>query len=435
MTTAADLPSPITTPVPADLDRQPEVSFDPEERLQLPPRSRADALEHCRTLADEDAFLRLLLDEDRGPDVEARGVLPLDELLDAHRHGVRHLLSREEEHLLADDLRDPEGLGLVAGRVLGEEGRVLRQDPHDQRQQPVAVDALSGGDGDELAERMRAPPRLEDRQHPPLRPHEVGLVQHTEDRSSVGLERLQHEPVRMDALRGVHDEANEVDLLDRAARGLLHEGTEPTGGRVEPWRVDEDNLRAREVLDAGDPVARRLRARRDDGELLAHEAIQEGRLARVRAADERNEPCAGHCSGVREARAIGGWPETRRDPAALRMARLIPDQLREARAIGGWPETRRDPAALRMARLIPDQLREARAIGGWPETRRDPAALRMARLIPDQLREARATGGWPETRRDPAALRMALFIPAGPSRAAGAPGGGPTRGSAARARA
>src|SRR2546422_10228549 len=111
---------------------------------------------------------------------------------------------------------------------------------------------------------------------------------------------LEHEPVRMDALRGVHDEANEVDLLDCAARGLLHEGTEPAGGRVEPGRVDEDDLRAREVLDAGDPVARRLRARRDDRELLADEAIQEGRLARVRAADERNEPCAGHCNGRRE---------------------------------------------------------------------------------------------------------------------------------------
>src|SRR5438093_1150263 len=133
----------------------------------------------------------------------------------------------------------------------------------------------------------------------------------------------------MDALRGVHDEANEVDLLDRAARDLLHEGTEPAGGRVEPGRVDEDDLRTREVLDAGDPVARRLWARRDDRELLAHEAIQEGRLARVRAADERNEPCAGHCNGRREAGAIGGWPETRHDSAALRIALLIPDQLRE----------------------------------------------------------------------------------------------------------
>src|SRR2546427_818952 len=144
---------------------------------------------------------------------------------------------------------------------------------------------------------------------------------------SVGLERLEHEPVRMDALRGVHDEANEVDLLDCAARGLLHEGTEPAGGRVEPGRVDEDDLRAREVLDAGDPVARRLRARRDDRELLADEAIQEGRLARVRAADERNEPCAGH-----------GWPETRRDPAPSRTALFIPeDPSRAAGAPGGGP--------------------------------------------------------------------------------------------------
>src|SRR5207247_10503155 len=31
-----------------------------------------------------------------------------------------------------------------------------------------------------------------------------------------------------------------------------------------------------------------------------------------------------HCNGVREAGAIGGWPETRRDAAPFRMSLLIP---------------------------------------------------------------------------------------------------------------
>src|SRR5207245_6368380 len=148
-------------------------------------------------------------------------------------------------------------------------------------------------------------------------------------------------------------------------------------GRVEPWRVDEDDLRARKILDARDPVARRLGARRDDRELLAHQAVQERRLARVRTTDQRDEPRPGHCSGAREAGALGGWPETRRDPAPLRMSLFIPPGGREAGAIGGWPETRRDPAPLRMSLFIPPGGRGAGAIGGWPGTRRDPATVRM----------------------------------------------------------
>src|SRR5207244_11386251 len=147
---------------------------------------------------------------------------------------------------------------------------------------------------------------------------------HAEDRSPVRLERLEDESVGMGALCGVHDEADEVDILDRSARGRLHEAFESACGRVEPWRVDEDDLRARKILDARDPVARRLGARRDDRELLAHQAVQERRLARVRTTDQRDEPRAGHCSGAREAGAIGGWPETRRDPAPLRPWLLIP---------------------------------------------------------------------------------------------------------------
>ena len=54
-------------------------------------------------------------------------------------------------------------------------------------------------------------------------------------------------------------------------------------------RVDEDRLPLGIVLDAQDAVARGLRLVGDDGELLADDAVQEGRLAGVRAADQRNE--------------------------------------------------------------------------------------------------------------------------------------------------
>src|SRR5919198_3158350 len=84
-TTAADLPSAISgrqpeaelaerlrilPPVPPHIHRQSQEHLDPEEALQLTPRIRSDPLQHCPALADQDALLRSLFDEDRRTNVE-----------------------------------------------------------------------------------------------------------------------------------------------------------------------------------------------------------------------------------------------------------------------------------------------------------------------------------------------------------------------------
>src|SRR5439155_1012001 len=188
-------------------------------------------------------------------------------------------------------------------------------------------------------------------------------------------------------------------------------------------------------------VGSERRAHADGNSLLAHGGVEESRNAP--AGEElthalleephaehpgvhREQPVGSgrHCKGVREVGAIGGWPETRRDPAPVLSALFIPPGVREVGAIGGWPETRRDPAAVLSALFIPPGVREVGAIGGWPETRRDPAPVLSALFIPPGVREVGAIGGWPETRRDPAPVLSALFIPPG-VREVGAMGGWP----------
>src|SRR5439155_15569799 len=87
----------------------------------------------------------------------------------------------------------------------------------------------------------------------------------------------------------------------------------------------------------------------------------------------------GHCKGVREVGAIGGWPETRRDPAPVRSPLFIPPEVREVGAIGGWPETRRDPAPVLSALFIPPGDRETGTLRGWPD--KGTTRLRYARAF------------------------------------------------------
>src|SRR4029077_21246417 len=57
-------------------------------------------------------------------------------------------------------------------------------------------------------------------------------------------------------------------------------------------RVEEDVLALRLSENPADQVPRGLRPRRDDRQLLAHQAVEQARLAGVRAADQRHGAAA-----------------------------------------------------------------------------------------------------------------------------------------------
>src|SRR5690606_30699952 len=77
--------------------------------------------------------------------------------------------------------------------------------------------------------------------------------------------------------------------------------------------VEEQQLRVGTSDDTDDPVARGLRAVRRDRQLLADEPVQQGRLADVRTADDRDVPAAEH-------RRTGGNQAARAGRASSRPA-------------------------------------------------------------------------------------------------------------------
>src|SRR5205814_9916928 len=89
-------------------------------------------------------------------------------------------------------------------------------------------------------------------------------------------------------------------------------------------RVEEHVLALGTRHDAADQVAGGLRARGDDRQLLAHEAVEQARLAGVRPADKRNGTAAmgqaPSCSSIaRAASCSARWRELP-VPRALRSA-------------------------------------------------------------------------------------------------------------------
>ena len=90
---------------------------------------------------------------------------------------------------------------------------------------------------------------------------------------------------RSRAIRRVDDQQRGVDVGDRAQRLVDHEAVQRRRARrARRGCRRRRSGRARAVADAGDAVARGLRLGRDDGQLLADDAVEQRRLADVGAA-------------------------------------------------------------------------------------------------------------------------------------------------------
>ena len=142
----------VTAPVRPHLDLQVEVDLAAEKPLDLGPRAGADGLDHAAALADEDALLGLGLDDEDS--VHPR----LLELFDLDADRVRHLLARERERLLADELRDPR-LDREVGRLaLTEVERPLGEQRDEivlKRAEPFAAGGADRVERVEIAEARR----------------------------------------------------------------------------------------------------------------------------------------------------------------------------------------------------------------------------------------------------------------------------------------
>ena len=140
----------------------------------------------------------------------------------------------------------------------------------------------------------------------------------------------------------VHDEEDEVGLLDRTLRLLRDVARERRRvGHVDAARVDEDEALPRPLADDLLAVARHARRLEDDRLAGRGQPVDERGLADVREADDRDRPQEGSRSS-----GFGG------DRRAVRRNRVRPTELvhldeERARGAGSRPGSPRSPACSR----------------------------------------------------------------------------------------
>ncbi len=213
----------------------------------------------------------------------------LGQLFDFDRDGVRNLLTRELQRLLADELGDLQLHGEVGPLIRREVLRTFRKQFDEllaKRADAVACDRADRVQSAEVSQLGGALHLLGD----VTRLQAVDLVQRDHDRHAEAEHALGDEAVAgADPLPGREHEQHTFDIFERLVDRALHVLGERIARALEPGQICEHELRVRRVRDPEDAVPRRLRLVGDDRDLAAAERIHERRLADVRTAGDGDE--------------------------------------------------------------------------------------------------------------------------------------------------
>ena len=131
-------------------------------------------------------------------------------------------------------------------------------------------------------------------QQPLARMHAIDLVDHGDHAG------VPHRAMRWSAsliligpLERLDHEQHQIGIAHRGGGGAIHGAVERALlAQVQARGVDEGDLRLGQLQQADHPMARGLRARRDDAELLPDQGIQQRGLADIRAAGQRDKAAA-----------------------------------------------------------------------------------------------------------------------------------------------
>ena len=120
--------------------------------------------------------------------------------------------------------------------------------------------------------------------------HEVDFVDDQEDRDADVFQLIQDEEVaRAFLFIPGNEEQDGVDVAQGLISRFIHEFPQLMLWLVDARRVEEDDLTFVVRMDAEDAVARRLGLIGDDRDFMLDDAVDECRLADIRAADDGDE--------------------------------------------------------------------------------------------------------------------------------------------------
>ncbi len=192
--------------------------------------------------------------------------------------------------MLADQFRNPEPLRLVGQLIRREVARPRREVLADGPLQGLDVHLFEGGNRYVFGEGEVVLIGLDEREELAM-VDEIDLVDHQKDRGLHVLELLQDELIARELVRArrLSHQQDQIDTLIGVTRNLHHMTIERAARPRQPRRIDEDQLGLRGRLDTGDPAARGLGLGRDNGDLLAHQGIQQRGFADIWAAQKRDK--------------------------------------------------------------------------------------------------------------------------------------------------
>ena len=151
--------------------------------------------------------------------------------------------------------------------------------------QILDADTFHGGDGEEFGELEELAEMVENREDLALVLQRIDLVEDRNHGRAVFAENTNGVGILVgNALGGIDDVDQEVALFERAAHGVHHPLVDGGIGFVDTRGVNEVDLRIVLRPHALDGGAGCLGLVRDNRDLLADERIEEGGLARIRAA-------------------------------------------------------------------------------------------------------------------------------------------------------
>src|SRR5579863_9356272 len=293
----------VAGPAAFDLDAQFEKDAAIQHLFEFETGAGADLLEFETSGANYHALLRIALDDhDRG-DADEVAFRLFGELLDRDRGREGNLLAHREENLLAYDLFGDHPFGLVGVLFLGHQGRAFRQHRLDHTDQFVDVFAGERADRYDFRTRQRLM-RSFGQSYELIAPEQIDLVNGEHGGPSQPREIGEkaavftiHPPARGDYAD------HHFTFVETAPCRFDHAAVERAVRFMQAGRVDQDHLGIGIAANSDDAPASGLRLGRYDGDLLADDAIEQGRFADVGASAESHE------AGAMPARAIHLRPD------------------------------------------------------------------------------------------------------------------------------
>ena len=253
-------------------------------------RFGAYAFELFALLANDHALVAVALNHDGGG--HAAQIALFLVLVDDDRRGVGQLVAGQAKEFFANDLGGHEAVAAVGQFVGAVHPGLLGQVFFTDAEQALDVFGVVGRHGHELGKVMAFLHLAQPGRKVAAPVNQVKFVGQQNGRRACR-QQGQHLGVGSVELAGLHHEDDQVHVVHSADHGAVERAVQGVAvAGLKTGRIHKYKLRGPDGSHAGDAVARSLGLARGDADFLPHQGVEQGGLANVGLADNRDQAAA-----------------------------------------------------------------------------------------------------------------------------------------------